>query len=166
MADLWGALEEVEPIENPTVTVAIKTPDAVLNEDLINLRKIQGETELLKKSLDCSAQIVIAAYKVADYVPNLNNSQHREFWEQQVSLILCLSNENSPKYSEIFMRKSSAKQPKPYSTLLCVLHFPAPSHSVTVNYFSESYLLLRPSIVIAYCFLLSFLKSNRIIAAD
>ncbi len=85
MADLWGALEENEPKENPTITVAIKTPDTIVVQDLINNGKIQTETKKLRTALDCSARIVVATYKVADYVPNLTNADHHEFWEVQVS---------------------------------------------------------------------------------
>jgi hypothetical protein len=79
MADLWDALEETEPVVTPVTTVAIKTPDDIVVQDLINHGKIRGETEQLRTSLNCSAQIVIAAYRVADYVPNLTNNQHASF---------------------------------------------------------------------------------------
>jgi hypothetical protein len=101
MADLWGALEETEPTENATSTVAIRTPDAVVVQDLINHDKIRSETEQLRMSLSCSAQIVVAAYKVADYVPHMENSKHREFWEIQVSRILFSLQKRVIRYSRI-----------------------------------------------------------------
>ena len=85
MADLWDALNDTETAEPPTTTIAIKTPSDIVVEGLINHDKIRSETEQLRTCLDCSAQIVITAYKVADYVPNLKDSKHREFWEQEVS---------------------------------------------------------------------------------
>ncbi len=88
MADLWGALEETKPVVTPVTPVAIKTPDHSGGQDLINNDQIRVETEQLRMSLNCSAQIVVAAYRVADYVPNLTNAEHRQFWEAQVSLIL------------------------------------------------------------------------------
>jgi hypothetical protein len=88
MADLWGSLDETQPAESSIGTVAIKTPDAIVVQDLINHDKIRSETEQLRTSLDCSAQIVVAAYKVADYIPNLQNARHREFWQVNVSSIL------------------------------------------------------------------------------
>ena len=85
------ALEEDGPAETPTTTVAIKTPDAIVVQDLINNEKIISETNQLKISMDCSERIVIAAYKVADYVPNLANAEQRQFWQVQVSFILLSS---------------------------------------------------------------------------
>jgi hypothetical protein len=103
MADLWGTLDETEPVESPTVTVAIKTPGAIVEQDLINHEKIRSETDQLRTSLDCSAQIVVAAYKVADYIPNLSNAEHRQFWELQVSLSLFSSNKNAIQYFKMFI---------------------------------------------------------------
>jgi hypothetical protein len=67
-------------------TVGIATLDNFVIRDLINNGKIQSETEQLRISMNCSAQIVVAAYQVADYVPNLQNAQHQEFWEKKVRL--------------------------------------------------------------------------------
>jgi hypothetical protein len=103
MADLWGALEETEPVESPTLTVAIKAPDTVVVQDLITHEKIRSETDLLKTCLDCSAGIVVAAYKVADYVPNLANDQCRDFWQFKVSLIVFFSNKNIIQYFKILI---------------------------------------------------------------
>jgi len=103
MADLWGALVETQPAESPIVTVAIKTPDAIVVQDLINHDKIRSETEQLRTSLECSAQIVVAAYKVADYVPNLKNAEYREFWEVQVSPTLFSSNKNVIQYFKMLI---------------------------------------------------------------
>ena len=89
MADLWGALEETEPVETLSVpiAVALPTPDTVVVKDLITHDKIRSETDLLRTSMACSSRIVVAAYKVADYVPNLQDSKHREFWKEQVCFI-------------------------------------------------------------------------------
>ena len=86
MADLWGALEEAKPAEAISLPVAINEPDFVVKADLMNHDKIRHETQLLHTSLDCSAHIAVAAYKVADYMPNLQNSEQRQFWEVQVCL--------------------------------------------------------------------------------
>ena len=92
MADLWGALEETPvPEEKPVQTIVIATPNEVVTQDLVNNGKIQSETEQLRTSMNCSALIVVAAYKVADYVPNLQKDDHREFWQTQVSLSRRLS---------------------------------------------------------------------------
>jgi hypothetical protein len=101
MTDLWGALEETQPVVSPTLPVAIKAPDDVVIQDLITHEKIRSETNLLKTCLDCSAGIVVAAYKVADYVPNLANDQYRQFWQVQVSLIVFFSNKNTIQYFQI-----------------------------------------------------------------
>ncbi|CAF4677129.1 unnamed protein product, partial [Rotaria sp. Silwood2] len=77
-------------------------------EDLINHGKIQSETEQLKTSLQCSAQIVIAAYKVADYVPNLANAKHREFWQIQVIPTLVKSLDQDVKARSVVMESFSA----------------------------------------------------------
>lgn len=86
MADLWGALDEPEPLETVSLPVAVRTPDVVVKQDLINHDNIRHQTEQLRISLDCSAQIAVAAYKVADYIPNLRDSKYREFWEVQVCI--------------------------------------------------------------------------------
>jgi hypothetical protein len=103
MADLWGALDETKPVETPTTIVALITPDERVKRDLINHDNIRSETEQLRMSLDCSARIVVAAYKVADYVPNLQNNAHRQFWEVEVSLPLFALDNNAIQYFEIFI---------------------------------------------------------------
>ena len=103
MTDLWDALDETGPVENSSRTVAVKTPDAIVVEDLINHDKIRSETEQLRMSLACSASIVVAAYKVADYVPNMQNAKHREFWEIQVSLISFSANKSACQYFKLFI---------------------------------------------------------------
>jgi hypothetical protein len=87
MADLWGAIEETEPVESSTNAVGLIPPDTIVVQELINHDTIRSETNQLRMSLNCSAGIVVAAYNVADYIPNLRDSKHREFWQQQVSLI-------------------------------------------------------------------------------
>lgn len=94
MTDLWGALDEVKPVESslvPAPTV-LPTPDAVVVKDLITHDKIQSETDLLRTSMAYSARIVVSAYKVADYVPNLQDNKHREFWKVKVRFIYTISN--------------------------------------------------------------------------
>ncbi|CAF3522649.1 unnamed protein product [Rotaria socialis] len=108
MADLWGALEEIEPGTSPTVTVAIRTPDVTVVQDLINHDKIQRETEQLRQSMNYSAQIVIAAYKVADYVPNLENSEHRQFWQSEVIPTLVKSLDQDVKARSVVMESFSS----------------------------------------------------------
>ncbi|CAF3422524.1 unnamed protein product [Rotaria sp. Silwood2] len=108
MADLWGALDNTEPVEKPATVVAIKAPDAIVVEDLINNGKILSETIQLKTSLDCSALIVIAAYKVADYVPNLANAKYREFWQVEVIPTLVKSLDQDVKARSVVIESFSA----------------------------------------------------------
>jgi hypothetical protein len=103
MADLWDSLEETKSVESPTRVVDIKAPDTIVVQDLINHDKIRSETEQLRMSLECSARIVVAAYKVADYVPDLNNTQQREFWQVQVSLILLSLKKSTIQYFKTFI---------------------------------------------------------------
>ncbi|CAF3947453.1 unnamed protein product [Rotaria magnacalcarata] len=108
MADLWDTLEETEPVTSPTVTVAIRTPDVTVVQDLINHDKIRSETELLRQSMNSSGQIVIAAYKVADYVPNLENSEHRQFWQSEVIPTLIKSLDQDVKARSVVMESFSS----------------------------------------------------------
>jgi hypothetical protein len=55
--------------------------------DMINENAIYDETYKLAKSLEFCEQIVTAAHQLADYVPDLSNDQHSEFWKQKVSII-------------------------------------------------------------------------------
>ncbi len=48
---------------------------------------IYDETYKLAKSLEFCEQIVTAAHELADYVPDLSNDQHSEFWKNKVSII-------------------------------------------------------------------------------
>lgn len=91
MAGIWDSLEETEPPAAISLPIAITAPDAVVVHDLMNHDKIRHETEHLRISLDCSAHIAVVAYKVADYIPNLQSSEQRQFWEVQVCIIFMKS---------------------------------------------------------------------------
>jgi len=55
--------------------------------DMTNENAIYDETYKLAKSLEFCEQIVTAAHELAQYVPDLSNDQHSEFWKQKVSII-------------------------------------------------------------------------------
>ena len=87
MGGLWDEIDATSTTDNPTNVIAIKAPNDIVVEDLINNEKIRSETLQLRKSMFCSGKIVVAAFKVADYVPNLATGKTRDFWEKQVSRI-------------------------------------------------------------------------------
>lgn len=90
MASLWDTLtpDSTTNTMNNTVTalaVATMTPDQMVTYDLNTQELVHADTELLKDSLEFCQHVVVAAYTVADYVPNLSNNQHAEFWKEKVS---------------------------------------------------------------------------------
>lgn len=90
MADLWDTLTPDSTTNTMNSTemahaVATMTPDQMVTYDLNTQELVQADTQLLRESLEFCQHIVIAAYTVADYVPNLSNNQHTEFWKEKVS---------------------------------------------------------------------------------
>ena len=90
MASLWDTLtpDSTTNTMNNTETslaVATMTPDQMVTYDLNTQELVHADTELLKESLKFCQHVVVAAYTVADYVPNLSNNQHAEFWREKVS---------------------------------------------------------------------------------
>lgn len=61
-------------------------PAEVATYDSQHEHAIFRSTDALKKSLVFCEKVVIAAYNVADYVPNLRNDQHAKFWKEEVKL--------------------------------------------------------------------------------
>jgi hypothetical protein len=86
---IWDSLStSAAPSGNAETALAIMTPEQMVSYDMNAQELVRADTEALKGSLAFSERIVIAAYTVADYVPDLDNDQYAKFWKEQVSLII------------------------------------------------------------------------------
>jgi hypothetical protein len=93
--DLWGALgsDDDDGTQKKEISVFTGNKLAELSPSEMEIydRQIRimiyNETDELKKSLGFCDRITIAAYKVADYVPDLSNNKYSPFWKEQVSVI-------------------------------------------------------------------------------
>lgn len=89
MASLWDdPTPNTSANANIETSLAIMTPDQMISYDLNAQELVHADTDALKESLEFCEQVVIAAYTVADYVPNLANNQHADFWKGKVSFKL------------------------------------------------------------------------------
>lgn len=88
VGDLFDELngESSTPEYDNTQLVESK-PDQIIAYDANNQKVIIENTTYLKTSLEFCERIVIAAYNVAEYVPDLRNDQHLKFWKEDVSII-------------------------------------------------------------------------------
>lgn len=87
MATIWDDddQDQTKTNEKPQQAVVLKEPAAEV--DLLDRQVVTKETTNLFDSLMICDEIVVIAFKMTDYVPALKNSQIREFWNDQVSLI-------------------------------------------------------------------------------
>lgn len=100
MAHLWDTLNQDEndkTQENniPVYTgneLAEKSLNEVIAYDMNNENVLFSDTVVLKTSLGFCEQIFEAVYKVADYVPDLSDDEHLNFWKEDVipNLVDCL----------------------------------------------------------------------------
>ncbi len=87
MTSLWD--DQVSTIsfgDNNGTALAAMTPEQMISSDLNTQELIHADTVALQESVQFCERVVIAAYTVADYVPNLANNQHADFWKVEVSL--------------------------------------------------------------------------------
>lgn len=92
--DLYDELDAT-PILTGT-EIAELSPDEMVNYDSRNENVIHHNTKALTTSLGFCEQIVIAAYKVVEYVPDLSNDKHSKFWKEDVSVITRAEKNLSP----------------------------------------------------------------------
>lgn len=67
-------------------------PDEVAKFDSQHEHAIFRSTDTLKKSLVFCEKVVIAAYNVAEYVPDLRNDKHAKFWKDEVIMQFSFQN--------------------------------------------------------------------------
>ncbi len=93
--DLWAALypddnDEEQDNDIPIFTGAElgdKSLNEIIDYDMNNEKVLYRDTVVLKTSLGFCEHIFKTVYKVADYVPDLNNDENSEFWKESVSMI-------------------------------------------------------------------------------
>ncbi|CAF5112846.1 unnamed protein product, partial [Rotaria sp. Silwood1] len=66
---------------NSGTELALMTPDQMVIYDLNNQELVHSDTDALLDSLDACEKIVVAAYTVANYVPDLSNNEYATFWK-------------------------------------------------------------------------------------
>ncbi len=76
--------------------LAILSPNETVSYDMRNENAINNETYKLAKSLGFYEEIIAAAHKVSQYVPDLSNDKHSKFWKQDVSVITRAEQNLSP----------------------------------------------------------------------
>jgi hypothetical protein len=85
-----GNDEEAQKKEIPTYTgseLAELSANDMITYDMQNEQLMHDQTDALQTSLIFCERIVMAAYQVAEYVPDLSNNQYATFWKEQVSVI-------------------------------------------------------------------------------
>jgi hypothetical protein len=93
--DLWDSLDPDDDDETKKKDILVDTgiklaeisPNEMVTYDMNNEKMVYDQTDSLSASLVFREQIVIAAYKVAEYVPDLSNNKYSTFWKKQVSVI-------------------------------------------------------------------------------
>ena len=92
---LWDALyqddnDEAQENDIPIYTgteLAEKSLNEMIAYDMNNEKVLYSDIVVLKTSLGICERIFKTVYKVADYVPDLNNDEHSKFWKENVSVI-------------------------------------------------------------------------------
>ena len=95
MDELYGALstndnEEAQENKVPVYTraeLAEISPNDMIIYDMKNEQLLHDHTYALQTSMSICEHIAVAAYKVAEYVPDLHDNKYAEFWKEQVSII-------------------------------------------------------------------------------
>ncbi|CAF1501103.1 unnamed protein product [Didymodactylos carnosus] len=118
MDELYGALsfnddEEAQKKEVPVYTgseLAEISPNDMIIYDIKNEQLVHDQTVALQTSMIFCEQIVMAAYKVAEYVLDLSNSKYAVFWKEQVIPNLVQSLTQDVRARSIIVRSLSAIQ--------------------------------------------------------
>ncbi len=86
MSSIWDDDDDqTGSCEKPQQAVVKK--DSPAEVDLTDRENVTKETTTLFNSLMVCDDIVVAAFKITDYVPALTNKEMKEFWNKEVSLI-------------------------------------------------------------------------------
>jgi len=93
-ANLWDTLDGIDQTREqegeisvcPGNQIGTIAPDDLAEFDARNENIIYDYTDLLGDSLGHCSKIVLAAYKVADYTPDLSNNRHSDFWKRTVRI--------------------------------------------------------------------------------
>ncbi|CAF1080857.1 unnamed protein product [Adineta steineri] len=118
MDELYGNLspndDDDEEVQKKAIPVYIGTelaeisPNDMIAYDMKNEQLIHDQTDALETSMIFCEQIVTAAYKVTEYVPDLSNNQYAAFWKEQVIPNLVTSLTQDVRARSIIVRSLSS----------------------------------------------------------
>lgn len=111
VGDLYEELDETSGAPDAPDTISItelmkQDASQVMEYDRNNEDSIHSDTEILKNCLNACEDIIIAAFKLREYVPNMNdkNIEQAKFWKETVSRFWFLLHNRKNLVSELHCR--------------------------------------------------------------